>query len=229
MSSPPSGILVTDFDGTLTRKDYYQVFCERYLPNGIADIWERYRAGHIDHFEAMRSIFAAVAPGEAALLDMTRETGLEPELPRCLDELRAAGWGVVVVSAGCGWYIDHILRGAGVELTVHTNPGEVREGRLEMRRPERSPFSSSYAGVDKAAVVRWAQQEGRMAAYAGDGLLDLEAALQVPPQYRFARADLAQALSKKGEPFQPFERWRDVARALCRVSGVQTTMAGGIE
>jgi len=210
-------VLVTDFDGTLTGRDFYQIFCERFMPSGIVEIWDRYRADEISHFEAMRRIFAGAAPGEEALLAIARETKLEPTLKSALANLRRAGWDVVVVSAGCGWYIERILRDADVELVVHTNPGSVDAGRLMLRLPTESPFFSADAGVDKAGVVRWVLESERKAAYAGDGFLDLEAALLVPPELRFARADLAAALTQRGERFHPFQRWKEIADKLCEM------------
>jgi 2-hydroxy-3-keto-5-methylthiopentenyl-1-phosphate phosphatase len=226
-ASPPPAprLLVTDFDGTLTRRDFYSLFCERHLPTGIAEIWDAYRAGDISHFEGMRRIFAAAAPGEDQLLDITRAAELEPELPAALACLKAAGWDVVVVSAGCSWYIERILRAAGVDLVVHTNPGRVVDGRLLLELPVDSRFYSQTAGIDKAAVVREGLAAGRTVAYAGDGFLDLEAALLAPPALRFARADLAATLKERGEGFQPFERWRDIATTLANPTTKESTRA----
>jgi 2-hydroxy-3-keto-5-methylthiopentenyl-1-phosphate phosphatase len=56
---------------------------------------------------------------------------------------------------------------------------------------------------------------GRKVAFAGDGFTDAEAARRVPVHLRFARADLAEALQQEGLPYRPFERWAEVARALC--------------
>ena len=43
---------------------------------------------------------------------------------------------------------------------------------------------------------------------------DGKTALLVPPQLRFARGWLAGALSERGEGFQPFERWSQIADHL---------------
>lgn len=214
----PHAILITDFDGTLTQQDFYQLVVERLLPPDAPDYWADYRAGRITHFEALRSYFAAAAPvGEARLSALLADMGLEPDLANQLAALRRQGWEVVVVSAGCSWYIDRLLTQAGVTLEVHANPGHIDgHGRLIVDWPTGSPFFSPQTGIDKSAVVRAAAQGGRTVAFAGDGPPDLEPALLVPGHLRFARAGslLAASLAERAEPFHPFQRWSEVAQAL---------------
>ncbi|MFO0958836.1 MAG: haloacid dehalogenase-like hydrolase [Isosphaeraceae bacterium] len=115
-------ILVTDFDGTLTRRDVYLLISERLLPPDTPDFWAEYRAGRLTHFEALRGYFAAANGGEAALNTLLPDAELEPNLGAELDGLRGGGWDVVVVSAGCAWYIDRILGRAGVSIPTVANP-----------------------------------------------------------------------------------------------------------
>jgi len=212
--TPNRNILVSDFDGTLTRRDFYQIVQERLPPQSGLDVWEDYREGRISHFDALRTIFAAFRAGETELVRLADEMGLDPDLMADVAALRAAGWEVVVASAGCAWYIHHLLTEAGVQLEVHANPGHIEAGRLVMEWPTQSPFQSPRTGIDKAAIVRAAQEGGRRVAFAGDGPPDLEPALLVPGPLRFARGYLAEVLREKGLEFRPFERWSDVARAL---------------
>src|SRR5262249_58686070 len=105
---------------------------------------------------------------------------------------------------------------AGVELEVHATPGRFEPGRgLVMTLPVESPFFDANLGIDKAGVVRRAIEAGRTVAFAGDGFPDAAAARLVPESLRFARADLATALTRQGLTYRPFERWAEVARALC--------------
>ena len=100
--------------------------------------------------------------------------------------------------------------------TVYSNPGRIENGRglvLEKLHPS-SPYHSPSVGVDKSAVVRHAIQLAEMVAFAGDGPPDLEPALLVRPELRFARGFLADALRGRGEAFQPFSRWSEIAREL---------------
>jgi 2,3-diketo-5-methylthio-1-phosphopentane phosphatase len=208
-------ILVTDFDGTLTSRDFYRLTIEHLLPPGVHNHWLDYRDGSITHFEALRRYFAEIRKPERAVLEQVARMGVEPRLPRLLDELAGAGWKVVVVSAGCDWYIRKLLDPVRDRIEVHANTGEFVEGRgLLMRRPEGTPFPSENLGVDKAAVVRHYRDRGAVVAFAGDGYPDADAARLVDDDLRFARADLAETLQREGLGFHPFERWGEVADAL---------------
>ena len=207
-------VLVTDFDGTVTGQDYYKLVRERLVPPDTPDFWVAYREGRLTHFEALRAFFAAARPDEEALIGLVGEMEPEPELADGVAMLGEAGWKVVVVSYGCLWYIDRLLRGAGVDLEVHANPGAIEGGRLAMHWPSETPFPSKENGISKEAVIRSHQEEGRAVAFAGDGPADVGPALLVPPDRRFARSDLAEALRERGEEFRPFSRWIEVARAL---------------
>lgn len=213
--SPASGVLVTDFDGTMTRHDFYKLAVESLLPPDVPDYWAEYRTGAITHFEALRRYFASIRAGTREVLDVVARMELDPDLPWAVSDLRKAGWQVVVTSAGCDWYIRHLLAEAGVPLEVHANPGHFEPGRgLLMEMPTDSPYLSRTLGVDKARVVRTHLDAGRTVAFAGDGFPDAEPARLVPEGLRFARGDLADVLDREGLSFRPFEAWSDIARVL---------------
>jgi 2-hydroxy-3-keto-5-methylthiopentenyl-1-phosphate phosphatase len=208
------GTLVTDFDGTLTRHDFFDLVLQWLVPSGTPDYWGEYLQGRRNHFETLRAIFASIRADEAEVLRLVEALEPEPDLAGAVSLLARAGWAVVVASAGCDWYIRRVLETCGVRLEVHANPGRFEAGRgLLMEPPTGSPYCSPTHGIDKAAVVRAALAAGR-AAFAGDGLPDLEAARLVEPGLRFARGTLAAALRREGLAFRPFEDWSDVARAL---------------
>ncbi len=209
-----AGTLVTDFDGTLTRHDFFDLALRELAPPGAALYWDEYVQGRLNHFETLRAIFASIRTDEAAVLRVVEALEPDPDLADAVARLERAGWRVVVASAGCEWYIRRVLQRCGVRLELHANPGRFEAGRgLIMESPTDSPFASPTHGIDKAAVVRAALAAGPTA-FVGDGLPDLEAARLVEPGLRFARADLAAALRREGLAFRPFERWSDVAHTL---------------
>ncbi len=212
-SEPRSKVLVSDFDGTITRRDFYRLVLEQ-VPPGTPDFWSEYLAGRLSHFDAINAVFGAYRPGETGLIELTRLMGLEPGLGDAVGRLRSEGWDLVVASAGCSWYIEKLLREAGVTVEIHANPGSVVDGRLLMEWPRESPFFSPETGIDKAGVVRDRLAAGAAVAFAGDGPPDLKPALLVPGPLRFATKHLARELTRLGEPFRPFSQWSDVVLAL---------------
>ncbi len=207
-------ILVSDFDGTVTRYDFYDLVCQRF-PDIAGHYWAGYEAGRLTHFEALRLIFAGLRSPEQALLDILGQMEIDPDIGGCAARLEAGGWSVVVASAGCDWYIRRLLAEHKVNFLVYANPGEYNPRRgLEMRLPAESPFFSLEMGVNKAAVVRDALERCSRVAFAGDGRPDLAPALLVKPDRRFAKAWLARKLQEIGEEFVPFDRWSDIAARL---------------
>ncbi|MDZ4802408.1 MAG: HAD-IB family phosphatase [Bryobacteraceae bacterium] len=201
--------LVSDFDGTITAVDFFTLIAERYLPADTPDFFQLYREGKMTHVEAMQGYFR-YAPTQADALDqMLRDTLPDADLRESVERLRAAGWDLIVVSAGSSWYIDRIFGALGIQATVISNAGQIVEGGgLQI---------DTSSGVDKPAVVRDALARYGTVAFAGDGPPDVAPALLVNPELRFAKGYLAEELGRRGEVFRPFHRWRDVVEALVAV------------
>lgn len=209
------GILVSDFDGTMTRFDFYDLVCREFPDILSSGHWQKYEAGEISHFEALRRIFASIRADERALRSIIARMEIDQDLGTSVSSLASIGWKVVVASAGCDWYIRRLFEEGGISIPVHANPGEFIPGQgLVMRLPADSPFFSKELGINKVAVVRDALQRSSRVAFAGDGRPDLAPALLVPPERRFAKKWLAKKLEEIGEGYESFECWSDVAQKL---------------
>jgi 2,3-diketo-5-methylthio-1-phosphopentane phosphatase len=212
-------ILISDFDGTMTEQDFFQVALTR-LPASARDHWRRYEAGEISHFAALAAIFASLRVSAGEYAAMLGEMGLEDGVAEGVEALRKTGWRVKVASAGCGCYIERILKEHGLYITVFANPGYFSPDKgVLMALSTGSPYFSSATGIDKGAIVRDFLSRGADVAYAGDGPPDLEPLLLLPPARRFARGWLAQELLRLGELFIRFDRWQEVPAGLLRDSG----------
>lgn len=214
-----NGILVSDFDGTITLFDFYDLVC-RAFPDIAGDFWAQYEAGKITHFDGLRKIFAGIRAPEERLFQIIEQMHIDPNIKEAVQLLERNNWDVVVASAGCDWYIKRLLSSKGVNIKVYANPGAYSpESGLLMRLPEPSPFLSTELGVNKLAIVRDALTRFKSVAFSGDGRPDLAPALLVPPSRRFAKSWLAKKLTELGEGFHPFEHWSDVALKLKEQEG----------
>ena len=208
-------ILVSDFDSTATRYDFFELVRKRWPFSPENDPWEKFVAGKKTHFEALAEIFVGIRTSEASLLELVDSMELDPDLAESVRTLQNRGWEIVIASAGCDWYIQRLLKKAGVSVSVYSNPGVFDPERgLQMSLPERSAFFSPTTGVNKLAIVQDALRRSDCVAFAGDGRPDLKPALMVEPHLRFARGWLAEALSERGEGFHPFERWSQIVDQL---------------
>jgi len=213
-------VLVSDFDGTMTKFDFFRLAQEQLTPPGMHDYWEDYQAGRITHFEAMRCIFSHIRVDEAILCDAIHRIELEPKLQEAVTHLQQAGWEIIVASAGCDWYIIRLLEEAQVHVQLYASPCAFDPAQgLLMRPPVDSPFYSPEDGIDKAAIVQEALDAGRCVAFAGNGQPDLAPALLVPPMRRFARGWLADHFTAQGIPFRAFIHWAEIAEMLVREGG----------
>ena len=143
-------ILVTDFDGTLTNRDYFQLILDRYHPPAAQEIWDGFKAGRLTHFEAIAGVFGALRTDLAGAEALVRELDPSPGLGPAVRLLQDAGWELQIASAGCGWYIERFLNWQGIEAELHACPGDFIEGEgLVMRPAVGTPFASETHGIDK--------------------------------------------------------------------------------
>lgn len=216
MSSPETrSVLVTDFDGTMTRTDFYLLARARWWDETNPDPWLDYVAGRLTHFDALNRFFASIRSDEASLREFVEGMGLDPAVPASFERLHQAGWALVIASAGCEWYIRHLLRDVRTPYVLHANPGLVTPaGALRMIPPTDSPFFTPGTGIDKVAVVEDALRRFDRVAFAGDGAPDVEPSRRVPASLRFARGHLADVLGRAGEGFLPLTNWTRLADTL---------------
>ncbi len=83
-SSEPAetrSLLVTDFDGTMTRVDFYMLAARSLLPPDMPDYWAQYRAGQLTHFEALRAIFASIRANLATVRESSTGWNWIPIFP----------------------------------------------------------------------------------------------------------------------------------------------------
>lgn len=212
-----SQVLVTDFDGTMTAVDFFDVILDVVPTDTMPDYWGECVAGRLTHVEALHGIFQHAPRDPAVIEALLPKTKLDPQTPDAVRRLRERGWDVIVVSAGSQWYIDRILAPIANEVRIIANPGDFSsEAGLSMTWPARTaPWYSAHFGVDKAAIIRTLQQRGvKRIAFAGDGRPDLAAARLVESKILFAKTWLAEMLNAENIGYRSFEHWSEIADRL---------------
>ena len=101
-------IFISDYDGTITDKDFYSLLAEHYIPADTPDYFAQYREGRITHFDAMAAYFAFAPTEEQQLEELLTASQADPDLRASVAILERAGWELWVVSAGSSWYVERL-------------------------------------------------------------------------------------------------------------------------
>jgi 2,3-diketo-5-methylthio-1-phosphopentane phosphatase len=213
--SANENVLVTDFDGTMTQRDFFQCVIDELSRPEQLEPWRRYERGELSHFDALNEIFATIRAPLERIDQLLESMQFDTRAGVAVERLRHNGWDVQVVSNGCQWYIERIFDRHGLKLPVLSNPGQYDPNRgLVMQRPTDSPFYDPEVGIGKQHVIEDCLARYQTVAFAGDGRPDLSPALRVPPELRFARGFLAETLTRSGDTFHSFQHWSQIADGL---------------
>jgi hypothetical protein len=147
-------ILISDFDGTLTRYDFFELVRKRWPFPPEDDPWEKFVSGEITHFEALAEIFAHIRTSEADLLALANSMELDLSFAKSARELQNRRWEIVIASAG--WIKHQGDHGSDkkrkdgrnkqkgvrpVEVFAKNSPQLENERRTERKYPELSKWN----------------------------------------------------------------------------------------
>lgn len=210
MTSPdPSTTLVLDFDGTITEVDLLDEMARTF---GNPVVYQQVEDGiHAGTISLQECITREFEPVTVSLGEMTRwvlaNVRVRPGLPELIATARGCGWGVRVLSSGFAELIEPVLSHIGVtDVEILANTVEARpEGWRVRWRDE------AVCPVCGEACKRTGLPAGEVV-YVGDGISDRCASLA--SSRVFATRGLAQWLAERGAPFEPFDDFHDIRRAL---------------
>lgn len=191
---------VTDFDGTISDRDFFWLAIDDILGKEALCLWQEYVDGKVTHFQALSNIFAQIHIPENklnALIDTINiDPFFEPVAALCAD----ANIPLFICSAGCDYYINRkigpLIEKYKIKLVTNHADYSPSTGLILNPPPVSSPYYDAGVGISKVSVVRRLKSEGKEVVFAGDGYPDIPSAREA--DYVFARDVLLQKLSSAG-------------------------------
>lgn len=207
--------LLLDFDGTITMRDMGDVIIGEFGLPGEPGLDDRYRRGELSLRELWSIEVARLQ--ESRLEEMTEfarsDSVVRPGLRDLIAFCDERGTTVEVASSGLRFYIEAVLRKAGLEGLPIASPSVEFDGRgLGVIAFEDGIRDCSMTAMCKCERV-WRQRRlGRKVLFVGDGASDNCAASQA--DYLMARDALARFCDRTGMAYEPFEDFFDVRRYI---------------
>lgn len=209
-------VLVTDFDGTITKIDFFHRVIDELLAKDDITPWHEYEAGRITHFDALNLIFRKIKLSVSELNEFILELPVEEDFSDTVAYCQKAGIPVYIVSAGADYYIKYILNrlklGDSIEIIANRSAYSPAKGLQMFRLAEDSPFYSYNYGVDKENVVKYLKNTHDRVIFAGDGTPDFYAAKHA--DIVFARGQLLKLCRDNGVQAGELNSYRVVKDCL---------------
>lgn len=209
-------VLVSDFDGTITKRDFFHIVIDELLSGDDILPWNEYLDKKISHFEALARIFAKIRLNNSEFEKFVLKIPIEECFIDTISYCHEHKIPFYIVSAGAAYYINLILNYLGVQdkVTLIGNHSIYVHGEgLKMLKPDdSSPFYSENYGVSKKSVVETLKNDYDQVIYAGDGLPDFKAA-QIADTV-FARGVLLDKCRQNHIKTQRFDTYCDILEYL---------------
>jgi 2-hydroxy-3-keto-5-methylthiopentenyl-1-phosphate phosphatase len=204
--------LVVDFDGTITEQDLLDDIAQTFGDDEVyREVDRGLDRGSLSLHEVIRREFEPVRAELDEVVEYTlRHTRVRPGFRELVERAQAGGWRLVVVSSGFHELIEPVLDREGVDVELHANRVDARADGWRVLWNYGEECGTCGESCKRATVDALAN--GGEVVYIGDGYSDRCAAESADRV--FARRGLARWLGERGIPFEPFDDFHDVARAL---------------
>lgn len=204
--------VLTDFDGTITRRDVAEQILEAFAPPSWWEIEELHRERRIGTRESMARQFALVrARPEELLAFVDAHASLDETFLDFIAYCERHEVRLEIVSEGLDFYVGHLLSAWGIRVPVRTNRTDFADGRITIAYPWADP-TCNLCGTCKLTRLFELRVRGFQVAYVGDGHSDLCPAVEA--DLVFAKDELADLCRQEAIDFIPFERFSDVQKGL---------------
>lgn len=206
-------VFVSDFDGTLTEKDFYQMIIDDYLGEAGQTLYKEWREGLHDDKDFLDKIYSSINREEAEILEDILRIEWDESATQFIKQVRENGGEFIILSAGTNYYIDRLLKEKGLsDIKVYSNPGIYKDRGIHLQIDTNNPYYSKKYGIDKAKVIEDLKKQYTHVYYAGDSAPD------IPPcqvaDIAFAKGKLQDLLNAEGINFIPVKSYKDIALFL---------------
>ena len=172
--------LISDFDGTITKEDFFNMVVDRLLTKEDIKPWDDYIAGRISHVEALSRIFAKVRIPQAKLDDFIQSIEIDPKAPETFELCKKLDIPIYICSAGMDYYIlkriPELIKKYNITIVSNTGKYSQETGFKMSPPPAGSPFCCKNTGIAKDKLVNYLKNQGYFTIFAGDGRPDIKAA-----------------------------------------------------
>ncbi|MGE4385031.1 MAG: MtnX-like HAD-IB family phosphatase [Endomicrobiaceae bacterium] len=212
-------VLISDFDGTISKKDFFHMAVETFLSEKSLKPWNDYLQKKITHIDALTGIFSQIHVPQEEMDKFISTIEIDENFYDALDICKKYGVPVYLCSAGTKYYIEKRIGQTLKDYDIHLLSNDAtysQKDGLRLIAPEKnSQFYNHNTGVSKELLVKKLKSEGYFTIYAGDGIPDFSSAKIADAV--FARDVLLELCKKEGIKTEKFDNFKDISDYIGRI------------
>lgn len=206
-------VFISDFDGTLTKKDFYQMIIDDYLGEEGEKLYKEWKEDKYKDREFLHKIYSSINRNEDEILEDILRIEWDDTADDFIHKVQESGGDFVILSAGTSYYIERLLKQKGLSnIKVYSNPGIYKDKGIHLDLDENSAYYSERYGIDKGKVLKELKEKYPYVYYVGDSAPD------IPPckmaDMCFAKGGLQKMLEDEGVKFTPINNFEDIKNVL---------------
>ncbi|MCY7752050.1 MtnX-like HAD-IB family phosphatase [Bacillus haynesii] len=203
---------VSDFDGTISKQDFYWMVIDKYFPEG-RELFKKWKSGELKDIEFLGTVFASINQSEQKIIDDIHSIPIDEYVPDFIQHVQKNGGDFYILSAGTDYYIHYILKKYGItDVEVYSNKGFFKEDNVHMDIDENHWHYSERYGIDKSKVIQKLKEKYETIYFAGDSEPDSHPAKFA--DVTFAKDALQDLLRQQEVPFVAVETFEDIEQYL---------------
>jgi 2,3-diketo-5-methylthio-1-phosphopentane phosphatase len=210
--------LISDFDGTITKEDFFNMAVDKLLSPEALKPWHDYVSGKITHIDALTGIFSQIRLSQDELDKFIDTIHIDKHFYDVMDFCAKHKIPVYICSAGTKYYIEKKIGGEikkyGIKLVSNDAVYSPEKGLRLISPDKNDPFYDENTGISKEALVEKLNKEGYFTVYAGDGRPDLLPSKKAKTV--FAKSILLDMCRKENIKTEKFENFKDILTYLRR-------------
>lgn len=206
-------LFISDFDGTISKEDFYKKIMKKYMPEKENTTYKQFKAQKILDIDFLNDIFNNMNICEETLEKEILGLDIDERFFDAINMIKYMGGDVIILSAGCEYYIEKILKKHGLsDIPIYSNKGICKDNGLYITPDKSSTFYSERYGIDKELVVKYFTNRYSFVIYAGDSDPDYQASLQA--DVRFGKDELMDIYNENSIEYIPMADFGDVVKYL---------------
>jgi len=200
-------IIVSDFDGTITKKDSLYDFFKTYANPCWLDVEDMWVKGEIGSMECLEREFELVENLSEKLIDeYTSTVELDSYFRDFINQNKND---FIIVSDGIDYFINKILEKNNIKnIKIVSNHAEFIEGKFKISFPNKNPNCKNKSGTCKCSVINSLKEKYKKIIYIGDGQSDFCAAPKA--DILFAKNSLLNYCREKKINYREFQSFKDI-------------------